>query len=244
VKRRPRTSEASALTNITKEIMETIQLDAQTRDTNVSPSLLRRTRIIPAVFYGKSQKSLPLQMPYGIFRKVYLKAGGNHIIELHIDGKKKETVLVHDVQFYPLTGEISHVDFLAVSLSEEVTTHVPVEITGVSLAVKDMGGILTTVKHEIEVKCLPMDIPQSIPVDISVLADFTCSVHVKDLNIPAKVKVLDNPEDVVVTVSAPREEEVVAAPSGLEGTAAEAAAKEEAAAAADAPEAGEGTEKS
>jgi large subunit ribosomal protein L25 len=210
--------------------METIQLEAQTRDLNIKPSQIRKTKLVPGVFYGKNLQPVSLQMPYGIFRKILIKAGTNRVIELHIDGKKKENVLVHDVQFYPLTGQISHVDFLAVNLTEEVTANVPVEITGVSPAVKDLGGILTTVKHEIEVKCLPMEIPQSIVVDISVITDFAHAIHVKDLQLPSKVKVLDDAEEVVITVSAPRAEEEVVAPvsAGLEGTAAEVAAKEEA----------------
>jgi len=214
--------------------METIQVDAQTRQTGVALNALRKSRMIPAVFYGKGREAQALQMDYGIFRKVLIKAGTNRVVDLNIDGKKKEKVLVHDVQFYPLTGAITHVDFLSVKLSEEVTTHVPVEFSGISPAVKDLGGILTTVKHEIEVKCLPLDIPQSFSIDLSVLANLADAVHVRDLNIPSNVKVLDDLEDVVVTVSAPRKEEEVApaTTAGLEGTAAEAAAKEEAAAAA------------
>ncbi len=217
---------------VTRSEMETIQLDAQTRDLGVAAATLRKKRIVPAIFYGKSQKSMPLQMDYGVFRKVYLKAGNNRIVDLTIDGKKKEKVLVHDVQFYPLTGAIDHVDFLAVKMSEEVTTSVPVEIVGISPAVKDLGGVLNTIKHEIEVKCLPMDIPAKFEVDVSSLDAFSTSVHVKDLIVPASVKILDNPEDVIVTVAAPRkEEEVAPVAASLEGTAAEAAAKEEAAAA-------------
>jgi large subunit ribosomal protein L25 len=210
--------------------METIQLDVQTRDLGMAVSALRKNRLVPAVFYGKGQKNLHLQMDYGVFRKVYLKAGTNRIVDITIDGKKNEKALVHDVQFLPLTGAINHVDFLAVKLSEEVTTSVPVEIVGVSSAVKDLGGILTTIKHEIEVKCLPMDIPQKFEVDISTLDAFSTAIHIKDLSLSAGVKVLDNPEDVIVMVSAPRkEEEVAPATVGLEGTAAELAAKEAAA---------------
>ncbi len=217
--------------------METIQLEAQTRDTAIVPGSLRKIRLIPAVFYGKGHKSLALQVSYSDFRKVFLKAGSNKLIDLNIDGKKKNKVLVHEIQYYPLTGAISHIDFLNVNMSEEVTTRVPVECTGVSLAVKDLGGILTTVKHDVTVRCLPMDIPSNIIVDISVLADFSCSVHVKDLVMPKGVKVMDNPDDVVVTVTAPRKEEEItpaAAATGIEGTAAELAAKEEAAKAAEA----------
>lgn len=226
--------------------MEILQLEVQSRDKAATPGALRRNRIVPAVFYGKGLKPQALQVNYADFRKVFIKTGSNKLIDLNIDGKQKVKVLVHDLQYLPLTGGISHIDFINVKMTEEVTTHVPVEVTGVSLAVKDLGGILTKVKHDVTVKCLPMDIPSNIVVDISVLADFSCSVHVKDLKLPKGVKVMDNPEDAVITVTAPRKEEEVAAPvataTGIEGTAAELAAKEDAAKAA-AATSGEGAPK-
>jgi large subunit ribosomal protein L25 len=216
--------------------MDTLQLEAQTRDVSIKAESLRRQRLIPAVFYGKGLKGTPLKVDYGAFRKIFLKAGSNKLIDLDIDGKKKVKVLVHDVQYYPLTGAINHVDFINVKLSEEVTTHVPVVVEGVAPAVKDLQGILTVVKDEIEVKCLPTALPESVKVDVSELVDFSKSIHVGDLKFPADVKVLDNPKDVVVTVSAPRKEEEVAPTpeTGIEGTAAEAAAKEDEAKAAEA----------
>lgn len=223
--------------------METVTLEAHVRDMKVKPGALRSKRLIPAVFYGKKEQTMPLQLDYQAFRKVYVKTGSTQVIDLHIDGKKKTHVLVHEIQFHPLTGAIHHVDLLHVNLSEEVTTSVPVEITGISPAVKDFGGILTTVKHDIKLRCLPMDIPHSIQVDVSLLTTLGSAVHVKELNIAKNVHVLDNPDDAVVTVSAPRvEEEAVpaTAATGLEGTAAEAAAAEDAAKAAAAEAAGEG----
>jgi len=203
----------------------------------IAAKSLRRERVIPAVFYGKGLKSMPLKVNYGEFRKVFLKAGSNKLIDLDIDGKKKVKVLVHDIQFYPLTGAITHVDFINVKLTEEVTTHVPIVVEGVALAVKDLQGVLTVVKHEINVRCLPTNIPESITVDVSSLVDFSKSIHISDLILPAGVKVMDNVKDVVVTVTAPRKEEevaVVTPATGIEGTAAEAAAKEDAAKAAEA----------
>lgn len=219
--------------------METVKLQAKNRDLKVSVKAMRRDKKIPAIYYGKKQKSLPLQLEYQIFRKVFLNAGTSQVIDLDIEGKNTQ-VLVHDVQYHHLTGAITHVDFLHVNLKEEVTTHVPVEMVGISAAVKDFGGILTTVKHELTVKCLPLDIPHSIKVDISVLEQLSSSVHVKDLIVPAGVQIMDNREDVVVTVAAPRVEEEVAptAASAIAGTAAEAAAAEDAAKAAAAAAAG------
>ncbi len=211
--------------------MEPIQLEAKTRDVKSSPRALRKVKLIPAVFYGKKEKSVPLQMEYQDFRKVFMKAGSNQVVDLHINGKKTN-VLIHDVQYHPLTDAISHVDFLHVDLSVEVTTHVPVVIVGVAPAVKNFSGILTTVKHELTVKCLPMDIPHEITVDISTLEQLSSSIHIKDLEVPKGVQFMDNVEDVIVTVSAPRVEEETPAPVGLEGTAEAAAAAADAAKAA------------
>jgi large subunit ribosomal protein L25 len=217
--------------------METIQLEAKTRDVSLAVNRMRKENQIPAVFYGKGLKGTPLQVSYQDFRRVFLKAGSNKLIDLNIDGKKKTKVLVHDVQYYPITGAITHVDFINVTLTEEVSTHVPVEVTGIAPAVKDLGGILTVVKHEINVRCLPTEIPDKITVDVSMLVDFSKSIHISDLNVPAGVKLMDNVKDVVVTVTAPRKEEEVTpvtTATGIEGTAAEAAAKEDAAKAAEA----------
>jgi large subunit ribosomal protein L25 len=210
--------------------METVQLEAHSRDSKNSAKNLRKVSQIPAVFYGKGEKAMSLQMDYQVFRKVFIKAGTNRVIDLHIDGKKKTQVLVHQVQYYPITGAITHVDFLHVNLNEEVTTHVPVVTTGVAPAAKDLGGILTIVKHELTVRCLPLEIPQNISVDVSTLVQFSNAIHVSDVVVPKGVKLMDHAEDVVVTVSPPRkEEEVVVAPAtGIEGTAAELAAKEDA----------------
>lgn len=208
--------------------MDTAKLDVNTRDLKLSASAVRKSKMIPAIFYGKKEKSIPLQVDYQVFRKVFIKAGSNQVIELNIDGKNKTPVLVHEVQYNPLTGSISHVDFLHVNLKEEVTTRVPVEVVGVAPAVKNFGGILTTVKHEITVRCLPMAIPHSLKVDISGLEQLGKSVHAKDVPLPEGVKLMDHAEDAIVTVTAPRVEEEVTAPaSAIAGTAAEAAAKED-----------------
>lgn len=198
--------------------MDTILLNVEVRDIKTSPSYLRKQRKIPAVFYGNKEKSIPLQVDYQSFRKAYDKAGGNQVIELSIDGKKKP-VLVHDVQYNHLTDAFSHVDFIHVNMHEEVKAHIPVVIVGVSPAVKDLGGILTTLHHELEVKCLPGDLPHEINVDISGLEQLHSSIHLRDLTLPKGVKLTGNLDDTVVTISVAKVE-VVEAPAA---TAAETA---------------------
>ena len=211
--------------------MDTVLMDAKLRDPKLSSNTLRRNKQIPGVFYGKGKESLALQVEYQMFRKAFIKGGYSQIMDLDVEGKKFK-VLVHDVQFDPITGAITHVDFINVNLKEEITTDVPVEIKGIAPAVKDHGGILTTVKRELTVKCLPMDLPHSIIVDVTVLLEFSQAIHVKDIELPKGVVITDDADDVVITVSAPKEEEVaVEAPAtAIEGTAAAAEASKVAAA--------------
>lgn len=210
--------------------MEKIELQVQTRDTSAAVSDLRGSQFIPAIFYGKGEKNIPLQVDYQTFRRLYIKSG-SQMIDLLIDGKTNKKALIHDLQFDPLTGKIKHIDFLRVSVKEAITTEVPVEIVGIAPAVKDLGGIMNIVKDTIEVKCLPMDIPNQIEVDVSNLTELNAAIHVSELNIPKEVTVLDVPEDVVVIINPPRieeepVEEEVAEGEEVEGEAAEGEAGE------------------
>jgi large subunit ribosomal protein L25 len=178
-------------------------LDAQVRDTKNSPKYLRKNQLIPAVVYGKAEKSRALQLPYQAFRKLFRVTGMTQVFSLLVEGKK-EPVLVHDIQYDPLTDTFSHVDFLHVNLKVAVTANVPVEVVGIAPAVKNFGGILTMVYQEIEVKCLPMDIPHEIKIDVSKLEAIGDSIHVSDLNLGDKVEIHLNPEDALITITTPK----------------------------------------
>lgn len=204
--------------------MQTFALEATGRQMTLKPKAIRASGRIPAVYYGRGKASLSLELNYQTFRKVFEKAGENTIIDLTVDGKKVP-VLVHDVQFDPVTDKIAHVDFIHVDMEKEVTTSVKVTFVGVAPAVKNLGGILDVQKHEIKIKCLPKDLIHGIEVDVSPIVDYHTSIHVKDLKVPATVKILDNPDDTVVTATPPRAEEETkpaeaAAVPGAEGTAA------------------------
>ena len=220
--------------------MEKILLEVQVRDLKLSPSYLRSQRRIPAICYGHKEKSMALEVDYQSFRKAFDRAGGNQVIELSVDGKKKP-VLVHDVQYDPLTDKVAHIDFINISMDEEVKANIPVVVTGLAPAVKNLGGILTTLKHEIEVRCLPGDLPQNITVDVSALENLHSSIHIRDIDLPKGVKVTAGPDEVIVTVAPPKAEEEVATPAATEAApvaGAEGAAPAEGAAAEAAPEKG------
>lgn len=195
--------------------MDNILLSAHVRDHNVKANVLRRQGLIPAVYYGAGQKTVSLTVPYKDFSKVYEKAGESTLIDLDFGGKTAK-VLVQSIQFEPVVDSYEHIDFIHVDMKKEVTTHVPLKFTGEAPAVKDLAGVLTISKHEVEVKCLPDRLPHSLSVDVSGLVDFHTSIYVKDILLPEGVMILDDSSLTIVTVTAPREEEkeeVVVAPA-------------------------------
>ena len=188
--------------------MDILNLDVQKRNKELSAKALREGGVIPAEYYGKGVENISLQMDYQAFRKVFREAGGNTVVALKLDGEEDVNVLIHEVSFDPVTDAIVHVDFGNVIMGEELHTKIPFEFTGTSIAVKDMQGTLVTHLSELEVKCLPKDLVHSIEVDLSVLEDFHLYIRIKDINIPEGMTVLNEMEDVVANVAAPRVEEV------------------------------------
>lgn len=213
--------------------MDSFVLETFPREASQKSKAIRASGKVPAEYYGRGQKNISFQMDYQKFKKIFLKAGENTIIELAVDGKKLP-VLIHEMQYDPISDDISHVDFIHVDMDKEVTTSVKVTILGIAPAVKNLGGILDVQKHDIKIKCLPKNLIHSIEVDVSSIVDFHTSIHVKDLKVPSTIKILDNMEDTVVTATHIKvEEEKPAAAATAEGAA--AAGAEGAAPAAGAP---------
>lgn len=201
---------------------------------------LRRQGELPAVFYGSATGSIPLALSFKEFEAViHTRAGANVLLTLQIEGEKKpaeHTVIVKEVQHDPVSDTIQHVDLHAISLTERLAVNVPLAVRGESLGVKE-GGVLDVVHHEIEIECLPADIPERIEVDVSAMA-IGSSIHVRELTFPKGVACLLGPEEVVVAVHAPRKEEeapAAEAPSEPELVGREKKEKEEEAAAPAAP---------
>lgn len=184
---------------------QTYKLAATTRDLTQRPADLRADRKIPAVCYGNSKDNTHLTLGYQDFRKLYKEAGESSLVELSVDGGAAEKVLVHSVDYDPLTDAFQHVDFLRVNMKEKITTHVPVHFEGVAPAVKDLGGFLTHGKTEIEIRCLPTDLLHDITVDISSLTEYHSHITVGDLPIDrSKIEVLDADDVMVATVLPPK----------------------------------------
>jgi large subunit ribosomal protein L25 len=176
---------------------------------------LREQGLIPAELYGHGSENVHLSVPIKEFTKLFKEAGESTIINLNLENEKLP-VLIHDLQKNPLTDEISHIDFYQVRMDEKISTSVPLEFIGEAPAVREKGGILIKAVQEIEIEALPADLPHKIEVDLSKLSDIGTNIHVKDLKIDEKVKVLIDAETVVVTVTEPAKEEVEEKPVSVE----------------------------
>ena len=184
---------------------------------------LRREGLLPAVLYGETQANLSLNVREA--QKYFNTKGLNQLITLQvIKGKKKEDVpvLVKEIQYDPVKGSPLHVDFYQVSMKQKVVVKVPVVLVGEDQRVND-GSIIDTTLYEVEVSCLPADIPAKIEVDISGLT-MNNSITVGDLQPPVGVEFLTDPSEPVVVAHAPRTE---AAPEEEEGVEEEAAEPEQ-----------------
>lgn len=191
--------------------MEKLNLTVKTRDLDKDrPNKVRSEGMLPMVLYGNKQPNEHLLSDYIQFEKIYRAAGSNTIIEIAIGDKAKENVLIYSVDYEPITGRIQHVDLLRVNMSEKITTKVPLEFVGLSKAVKELAGIFIANIDELQVTCLPNDLPKDIKVDISVLNTFDDAIHAKELVLPSGIEIELDPEEVIAVVVPPRSEEELA----------------------------------
>lgn len=192
--------------------MEKITLNAKKRDlTGKKVSNLRKDGFIPASLYGHDTKPINLMVNFKEFKKAYDNAGATTLVDLVIADGATQKVLIHDVQFHPVTEEPLHADFYKIKMTEEIETEVPLEFVGEAPAVKDLEGNLITNKKEIKIKCLPTELISELQVDISGLKTFDDKILISDLKLPNGIEILEEPEDVVALVNPPRSEEELAA---------------------------------
>ena len=169
---------------------------------------LRRIGILPGVVYGKKLESKNLSIDRKEFEKIYKQTGESTLIDLSVGSEKPLTVLVNAVQRDSLTNEMLHVDFHEVDMNTKIKAKVVLHFIGEAGAVKDLGGVLVKNVTEVEVECLPADLPKELVIDISKLKTFQDSIKISDLEFDhEKVKVALKPETVVVKVAEPRTEE-------------------------------------
>ena len=193
-----------------------ITLKVEKRDLKTKPAAIRAKGLVPAVFYGKKEASTAISIAAPEFLKVWRAAGESSVITLKGDGVEVES-LITDVTRHPVSGVPQHVDFYVFEKGKKIKIKIPLEFTGTAPAIKDLGGTLVKVLHEIEIEALPKDLPHTLTVDITPLKEFSSTVKAKEIKLPSGVTLVAQSEEVVASVSEPRkvEEEVVAAPVDL-----------------------------
>ncbi|HEV2359676.1 MAG TPA: 50S ribosomal protein L25 [bacterium] len=206
--------------------MERVSLGAQARAATGKgwARRARRDGLIPAVLYGRGRTPRPLAVPRKDLVTALHTAGRNALIDLRVaqDGEAQtETVMIEEIQRDHIRREILHVDLHLISLTEALEVSVPVVLSGTPEGVTAGGGVLDQHLREVEVRCLPTQIPDRFTVDVSLLR-VGGSLHVSDLRVGEGVEILTPPEEVIAAVvAAAAEEEAAAAPE------AEAAAEPE-----------------
>lgn len=202
--------------------MEEIVLEVEPRDELGKGKVkdLRKKGFIPGILYSKGKESCVLKVSHReLLRLIHQRRIENIVINLKIssgDRKSDERTktrpcLIKEIQYDPVKGDIIHVDFNEISLATTVKVNVPVVAKGEPIGVKQEGGSLEHILWEVEVECLPTNIPEEIEVDVSQLKVGE-AIHIKEIIFPDNIKVLDDPEAVVLSVAAPMKEEVVVAP--------------------------------
>ena len=199
---------------------------AATRRSEGGKNFNRRLRVqgqIPGVVYGPAKEAVAVSVsPRDIATILRSATGENTLFDLDLEGGRRK-VLIKDYQLEPVKGHLLHADFYEVALDKLLHVTVHVELQGVPVGVKVQGGVLDFITRELEVECLPGDIPEKIVVDVSAL-EMGKHLRVSDLQVPEKVTVLTEPDNVVAHVVAPRAEE---APVVAEAAPVEAGAEPE-----------------
>ncbi len=195
--------------------MEEINLLVQARTGTGKSKVkaLRHQGIIPGIVYGEGRKSQAIQIDRKTFlRLLKSQKGENIIIKLSVaseDKKSREVpVIIKEMQHDPVSDELMHIDFNQISLTKEIKVKVPIVAKGEAVGVKQDGGSLDHLLWDLEIECLPAQIPANIEVDVTNMK-INDSIHIKDLNIPAGIKVLHDPDLMVLSVAPPVKEAVV-----------------------------------
>jgi large subunit ribosomal protein L25 len=201
--------------------LETNILEAQPRESGTKNQArrVRRDGRIPGVLYGAGADSLAVSVdPRHVLRILHSETGHNTIFDLTLNGERTKAMIV-DWQYEPIKGKLLHIDLKRIALDKVLKVNVPIFLVGEAAGVKQEGGILEQMLREVEIECLPGDIPSHIDADVTHLT-FGKVLRVSDLPHAAKLKFLTDPNQPVAHVTAVKEE-VVATP---EAAAAEAAA--------------------
>jgi large subunit ribosomal protein L25 len=201
--------------------LETNVLEAQTREpgTKNEARRVRRDGKIPAVVYGAGKDSLPITVdPRVVTRILNSETGHNTIFDLSLNGEKTKAMIV-DWQYEPIKGRLLHIDLKRIALDKVLRVSIPIFLVGEAAGVKQEGGIMEQMLREVEVECLPADIPSHIDADVTELT-FGKVLRVSDLPHSAKIKFLTDENQPVAHVTSVKEEVAVTPEAAAEAAAA------------------------
>jgi large subunit ribosomal protein L25 len=197
----------------------TLEAQPRTPGTKNDARRVRREGRIPAVVYGAGKSSVPVVVdPRQVSRILHSETGHNSVFDLALDGEKTKAMIV-DWQYEPIKGSLLHIDLKRIAMDRKLRVNVPIELVGDPEGVKTQGGLLEQIIREVEVECLPADIPKLVELNVAALV-FGVVLRVADLPKSDKVKFVTDADQPVAHIISIKEEEV-ATP---EATAADAAA--------------------
>jgi large subunit ribosomal protein L25 len=198
-------------------MMEKVVLKATKRDVvGKQVKAMRREGKLPAVIYGRHNDPINISLDSHSASLTLGRLSSSSLVTIEVDGAEYPA-LVREKQRDYIKNRLLHVDFLAVSLNEKIRATVSLHFVGVSIAVKDFNAVFVHNLEQLEVECLPTDLPERIDVDISVLNRIGDGIRVRDVVVSDKVHILDNPDTMVAVATAPKVEEEAAAVPGAEG---------------------------
>jgi large subunit ribosomal protein L25 len=193
---------------------------ATPREGKFNKNAARRVRVsgkIPAVVYGAGQGSIAVAVDPRVITKIlHSDSGHNTIFDLDVTGVSVVKAMIVDWQHEPIKGALLHIDLKRIAMDKAMTVSVPIQLIGVPVGVKSQGGILEQILREVEIECLPADIPSHLDVDVSGL-EINQSVYVSDLPHSGSIKYLGDEDATVAHVSVIREE--VAEPEAADAAA-------------------------
>jgi len=189
--------------------MEKVVLKATKRDViGKKVGALRRKGKLPAVLYGHHIETTAIMLDAHEGSQTLSHLTSSSLVTIDLDGKEY-LALVREKQRDFIKNRLVHLDFQVVSLTEKMRAKVGIELAGTAPAVKDFNAVIHTGLTEMEIECMPEDLPERIVVDISGLAELGDSVRVRDVVLPDKVKILDGLEEIVAVATAPKKEEII-----------------------------------
>jgi large subunit ribosomal protein L25 len=190
--------------------METVELEAEPRANGGKSAArhVRRSGKVPAILYGPKRRPTPISVDAREFLQKISTIEGSHLIRMRSSAEEvaNRVALVKETQYHPVTGAVLHADFYEVDMAQKLRLRVPLHFTGKAVGVA-LGGILQPVQRDVEVECLPGDIPEFINVDVTAL-DIHDAIHVSELQAPGGVRICYDTDATLVTLLPPTVEEV------------------------------------